>query len=147
MVAARRLRELCGADVSVEEAGGEGVDLMERWAGCDRVILIDAASSGATPGTIQRMDAAAGPIPGRFFSYTTHAVSVAEAVETARALGRLPADMTVFGIEGGDFSPGEGLTEPVETAVRRVVEDIVQDQRFSGCSSVQSPTPTPDGLV
>ena len=124
LAAARRLRETCSGAVVVEEASGEGGDLMERWRGCDRVILIDAVRSGARPGTIHRLDASSGPIPKAFFSYSTHAFSVAEAVELARALGRLPRELVIFGIEGLDFSTGEGLTPPVEEALEEVVDNI-----------------------
>lgn len=124
LVAAHRLREACAGDVVIEEASGEGADLIDRWTDCHRVILVDAVRSGARPGTIHRLDASSGPIPRAFFSYSTHAFSVAEAVELGRALGRLPSDLLVFGIEGLDFSAGEGLSAPVENALATVVEEV-----------------------
>jgi hypothetical protein len=42
----------------------------------------------------------------------------------ARKLGRLPRELILFGIEGGDFSAGVGLTTDVEAALDRVVEDV-----------------------
>ena len=39
--------------------------------------------SGAAPGTIHRLDATETPVPSRFFHYSTHAFSVAQAVELA----------------------------------------------------------------
>lgn len=124
LLAARRLRRSIGAAVFVEEASGEGIDLIDRWLHCDSVILIDAVRSGAEPGTIHCMDAYHESIPRSFFSYSTHAFSVAEAVEMARVLGRLPSTLTIYGIEGFDFSPGEGLTPVVETAMEEVVRDV-----------------------
>jgi hydrogenase maturation protease len=123
--AVRQIRLLGLSGIDVEEASGEGADLMDRWAGCERVILIDAVRSNAVGGTLHRLDASRQPIPQRFFSYSTHAFSVAEAVELARQLGRLPAELLIFGIEGEDFSAGEGLTPSVESAVGEVVKKIL----------------------
>lgn len=122
--AVRRIRALGLTRIEVEEATGEGADLMDRWAGSEHVILIDAVRSGAAPGTLHRLDASAQTVPKRFFSYSTHAFSVAEAVELSRRLGRLPSHLVIFGIEGGDFSTGPGLTFAVEKAVENVARAV-----------------------
>lgn len=50
------------------------------------------------------------PIPADSFHYSTHTVSVAEAVEMARVMGRLPDRLLIYGIEGADFGSGDGLS-------------------------------------
>ncbi|MGA7306581.1 MAG: hydrogenase maturation protease [Rhodothermales bacterium] len=122
--AVRQIRRLGLPGIDFEEASGEGADLMDRWAGREYVILIDAVRSNAVAGTLHRLDASRQPIPQRFFSYSTHAFSVAEAVELARTLGRLPRELIIFGIEGLDFSAGEGLTPAVEKALEKLVEAV-----------------------
>jgi hydrogenase maturation protease len=126
-VAASRIAELGLASVRVLEVSGEGTSLMDFWEDTDCVILIDAVSSGAAPGTIHRLDASEQEIPSDFFHYSTHAFSVAEAVEMARTLGQLPPQVVIYGIEGSDFGAGEGLTERVSRAVEEVVESIRQE--------------------
>lgn len=126
-VAARRVRELAGDAVRVIEESGEGASLMDTWRDAEFVILIDAVHSGAPPGTVHRLDAHAQPIPSNFFHYSTHAFSVAEAVELARALGQLPPRLLVFGIEGNDFTSGEGLSPEVAAAVEQVAQTIATD--------------------
>ncbi|MBZ0306719.1 MAG: hydrogenase maturation protease [Anaerolineae bacterium] len=111
--------------VRVIEQTGEGAALMDAWAGAERVILVDAALSGQPPGTIYRINAHEQQIPRDFFSYTTHAFSVAEAIEMARTLNQLPPTLIVYGIEGKDFSEGIGLSRVVEEAVQQVLEQIV----------------------
>jgi len=120
--AARRLAQTDG--VRVMEASGEGAALMEAWRGAERVIVIDAVRSGATPGAIHRLDAREAPLPQDFFHYSTHAFSLAEAVELARALDQLPPSLIVYGIEGKDFSLGEGLSPDVAGAVQEVVRRV-----------------------
>ncbi|MDQ3414251.1 MAG: hydrogenase maturation protease [Verrucomicrobiota bacterium] len=126
-VAARRLRDLALPDLEVREESGEGAALMEAWKNADAVILIDAAQSGAVPGTIHRLDASERPVPSRLFHYSTHAFSVAEAVELARALDQLPPRLILYGIEGRDFRAGEKLSPEIEAAVDELVRRVRMD--------------------
>src|ERR1022692_763840 len=126
---ARRLRALFPADVTILEESGEGTALMEAWQGAAWVTLVDAVRSGASPGTIHRLDARAAPLPMGFFHYSTHAFSVTEAVELARSLDQLPAHLVVYGIEGANFAAGVELSPAVEQAVEAVVERIKQEVR------------------
>ncbi|QKV17307.1 hypothetical protein HTY61_01930 [Oricola thermophila] len=50
-----------------------------------------------------------------------HRFGLAEAVETAWALGALPQSLTVYGIEGQEFGAGTALSEPVARAAERLV--------------------------
>jgi hydrogenase maturation protease len=129
LTVARRLKEEAPEHIAVLEASGEGAALMELWKGADAAILVDAVSSGAPPGTIHRFDAVAEPIPTKFFHYSTHAFSVAEAIELARALNRLPPCLIVYGIEGKSFEAGIGLSPEVEGAAQNVVKRLVRDIR------------------
>lgn len=124
LIVARRLRNLLPGKVQIVEASGEGASLMDLWSDAKMVFLVDAVSSGARPGTVHRLDAAKEPIPSNFFHYSTHAFSVAEAVELARALGQLPPQLIVHGIEGTDFSSGQGLSPEVVIAVEQVAQSI-----------------------
>jgi len=125
LVATRKLRALPNAKV-IEESG-EGMALMEVWKGADTVILLDAVSSSAAPGTIHRFEVHAEPIPTKVFNCSTHAFSIAEAIELARTLNQLPPRMIVYGIEGKNFAAGVGLSSEVEKAVQDVVERVLQD--------------------
>lgn len=113
--------------VNVIEQSGDGAALMESWENADSVILIDAVYSGARPATIHRFDVHTQPIPARFFHYSTHAFGIAEAIELARALNRLPPHMIVYGIEGKCFEAGIGLSPEVEKAVQEVVTRVRHD--------------------
>ena len=121
ILVARRLQELFLAKINVLEKSGEGAALIDSWKGASWVMLVDAVHSGAPPGTIHRFDAHAAQIPTGFFHYSTHAFSVAEAIELARSLGQLPPHLIVCGIEGESFAAGVGLSHAVEQAIERVV--------------------------
>lgn len=126
---ARRLRKRLKGGVEIVERSGEGASLIEVWRGAHLVIVVDASQSGAKPGAIRRFDAHARKIPARHFKYSTHAFSIAQAVELSRALGELPPRTFVYGIEGENFSAGEGLSEVVEKSARKLEERILSDLR------------------
>jgi hydrogenase maturation protease len=117
LAVARRVRELSTAGVEVRELEGDATALVEVWSGAGRVVVVDAAESGAPPGTVRRFDARSGPLPARSLRSSTHAFGVSDAVELARALGRLPGALDVYAIEGASFAAGDRLSPAVERAV------------------------------
>ena len=121
LIAARRLYEAARGTVTLRESTGEGTSLIEMWEGAGAVIVIDAVSSEGRPGTIYRLDAYAHPLPQSLFRSSTHAVTVADAIELARALNRLPARLVVFGVEGKEFGAGVGLSSEVIRGVDEIV--------------------------
>ncbi len=127
LIVARALRERNLDNIEVLEMSGEGTALLEAWRGAETVILIDAVHSGAAPGTIFRVEAHRQPIPTKFFRYSTHNFGLAEAIELARTLGQLPKELIVYGIEGKDFTVGEGLSPGVAHAASQVLKQILND--------------------
>lgn len=125
LVVARRLKEILADSAIVLEQGGDGAALMEAWRGAETVIIIDATLSGAAPGTIRQFDASTQPIPKISFRCSTHAFSLAEAIELARALGELPRLLVVYGIEGENFAAGLGLSPEVEKAADEVARQLL----------------------
>jgi hydrogenase maturation protease len=123
----RRIRRTPLSQVDFVEASGEGAALIEAWRDFSTVYVFDAVSSGGTPGEIVRFDAGREEIPSRYFNYSTHAFSLAEAVELARALDRLPPTLTVYGIEGQDFSHGPSLSKAVALAANSVADQVVRE--------------------
>jgi hydrogenase maturation protease len=120
----RRLKERGMDPAALAEHPGESVALLEAWRGAAAVILVDAVASGSPPGTVHRLEAGRQPLPARFFRGSTHAFSLADAVELGRALGRLPQRVIVYGIEGREFGAGTGLTPEVIEAVGQAAEQI-----------------------
>jgi hydrogenase maturation protease len=99
-------------------------ELIDVWEGADDVVVVDAARSGSLAGTVHRFDAHDESLPGGILATSTHSIGVADAIEMARALGRLPERIVVYGIEVSDVTPGAGLTARVEHAVEVVVREI-----------------------
>jgi hypothetical protein len=55
---------------------------------------------------------------------STHAFSVAEAVELAGALGRLPARVDVYAVEGKDFRAGAARSGAGAQAVAGLIREL-----------------------
>ena len=106
---------------------GDGAALLERWQPDDRVVLVDCVRSAAAPGTIHRLDALESNIPSDFFHYSSHAFGLAEAVEMARSLGRLPSHLLIYGIEGGDYTWGCGLSPDVARAASELTSRLLDE--------------------
>jgi len=115
------------ANAEVVACEADPTTLLERWGEDDRVIVVDAASSRNAPGTIHRFDAVAAPLPTRHFAVSSHALGLVEAVELARALGRLPRSLVVYAVEGADFGTGQGLSPAVGDALGRVAELVLRE--------------------
>jgi hydrogenase maturation protease len=113
--------------VDVLEREGEPAGVIDAMDGADAVWLVDAVSSGSAPGTVHRLDAAEQELPAEMFRASTHHLGLGEAVELARALGRLPERTVFYGVEGASFEAGEGLSPEVERAVTQVAEAIREE--------------------
>lgn len=113
--------------VTVTEFEGEPVSLIGAWDGAPAVYLADAVSSGGEPGTVYRFDAAAGLPPAPLRHRGTHAFSLADVVELGRVLGRLPARLIAFGIEGAEFSAGTGMSPQAARGARAAAAQLIAE--------------------
>ena len=111
--------------------------LIEAWSGATTAVVVDAVASGAEPGTLTRFDASEVAVPARAFRSSTHAFGIGEAIELARALGRLPQRIVVYGVEGAVFDAGEGLTPRVEAAIEPAALGVLDDleKEMEPCTS------------
>ena len=129
LAVARRVRAAAARrDVPVIELIGDQLALLDAWDGVKDVYIIDAVCSGGGPGTVYTFNGAQ-PLEARFRHRGTHTFSLADVIELARALGRLPARLTGFGIEGATFEPGAPLSPEAEAAVEAVTVLLLRELR------------------
>lgn len=121
VLVARRLQQM---GIAAQEFTGDPLALIDAWNGAGEAVLIDTVVSGAAPGTITVWDASKTPLPPEQFCCSTHAFGIAEAVEIARALGRLPPRLLIYGIEGIRFDVGGELSPEVAAAAERLAGEI-----------------------
>ena len=123
---ARRIGALGLTGVIALTEQREGVALITAWqqSRADRVVLVDAAVSGAPPGTVNRLRVSAGPLPLLDERGSTHSIGVAQAIELARVLGCLPTSLILYTVEAGQFDLGVALSPEVAGAVDEAVQRI-----------------------
>ena len=124
LVVAREVRAAAPPGIAVIELGGDQLALLDAWDGDADVYVVDAVCSGSAAGSVYRFDAAV-PLGGDFTHRGTHLFSLADVIELARALDRLPARLTGFGIEGAGYELGAPLSPEAEVAVRTVAGQIL----------------------
>lgn len=122
-VALDRLRALDPPGVTFADSDGEPTSLIDLWSGADLAVIIDGVAADGEPGRVYRLGLHH-PATDRRGGASSHRVPLGDAVALARALGRLPRRLLLFGIQVGDISPGLGLTEPVARAIDTVVAEI-----------------------
>ena len=116
-----------GLDIPVHVTGGEPAELLELWADLDRVVIVDAVLTGRNePGTVHVLTATHNSLE-LGSQASTHGLGLAESIELARSLNRLPADVRVVGIEAADLAPGTGLTPAVEASVPEAVAAVLSE--------------------
>jgi hydrogenase maturation protease len=125
LLVARMVRECAPAGVAVIEHEGEPTALMDVWKGARLAILVDATQGGGRPGEVRVMEATREALPAALGGASTHAYGLGDAIELARALGRLPERLVVVGIEGATFeagrAPGPAVTAALHGARERVL--------------------------
>ena len=112
--------------VQLVESDGEPTRLLDAFELARKVVMVDAVVTGAAPGTIHRFTDE--ELPDQMgIGQSSHLVQLVETIELGKLLGRLPSGLVVVGIEATDFENGEGMTEPVATAIPAAVEAVVAE--------------------
>jgi hydrogenase maturation protease len=105
--------------VTLVDGGTAGMDVAFKMRGAERVVIVDASSTGAAPGTIYR-------VPGEELEELppldglhTHQFRWDHALSFGRWLlaDDYPSDIVVFLIEVASTGPGDPLSEPVARAM------------------------------
>lgn len=126
---ARLLRRLLPDGAEVGEHVGDAAALLDRLDGAAAAFLVDACISGAPAGTVRRVDAVVTPLPRWAGDASTHGFGLAEAIELARTLGRLPARCIVYAIEGQSFALGAPLSPRIGMAAAEVARRVAAEWR------------------
>jgi len=114
--------------VGVELVPQLGFDLLEVVAEADRVVLVDAMSTGRPPGTCVTLD---GRAIERYSAgaSASHTLGIAELMELAHRLSPSPRSATLHfvGVEGVHFTEyGNTLSPQVEAAIPEAVAAVLR---------------------
>jgi hydrogenase maturation protease len=111
----------------------EGTQLVNELEGCRKLIAVDACRSTDRVGTIWRFRWPDARIRSRHTG-STHGIGLCSALELAEQLGRLPADVEVFGVEIGDIES----VGPMSAQVARAVTELEAILRGEICEMIHA---------
>jgi len=139
---AERLKET-GTDrldgCMIVEGKDDAMALVSAWEGAALAVIIDAAVSGASPGTIRRLEAGVQAMPKDLSRCSSHGLGLAEAVELGKALGRLPGRLVILAVEAAILEQGAAMSPQVAAAAEEVVRKV--DAEVSSFVSAQGAEP------
>lgn len=115
------------AGVAVEEVGTPGIDLMNRFEGWQKVILVDAVQMGAKPGTWRRFSPQDVRLIANGNVLSLHEPDLASVLELAQALNMLPDEIVIYGVEPQDLTFMAPLSSPVEAIINIIAEQILSE--------------------
>lgn len=120
-------------NVRLVDGGTAGMDVGFQMRGAEKVIIVDASSTGAVPGTVFKVPGPAVEDLPPLSGLHTHMFRWDNALAFARwLLGEdYPDDVTVYLIEASDFTPGGELSEPVRAGVEKVIRLIRKESAFA----------------
>lgn len=115
------------AGVQVEEVGTPGIDLMNRFEGWQKVILVDAVQMGEKPGTWKRFSPQDVRLIASGNVLSLHEPDLASVLELAQALKMLPDEIVIYGVEPLDLTFMAPLSSPVEAIINVIAEQILSE--------------------
>lgn len=114
-----------GDELAILKLDRPGPSLVNHLQNTDRVILVDAMQTGGRPGRILRFDEENWPSYSQGLS--SHGFGVVDALLLARALGVLPPQLDVYGIEIGAACPGGQAGSEIKAAACQIAQRIAVD--------------------
>ena len=128
-------------DVSVEDLGTPGLDLMPYVTDLEALVLVDTVRAPAPPGTVRvyrRDDLLKHPPQARL---SPHDPGVKEALLTAEFAGRGPREVLLVGAVPEDTAMGVHLTQKLREAVPRAIAEVVRELERLGLPATRRASP------
>ncbi|MFO1423636.1 MAG: HyaD/HybD family hydrogenase maturation endopeptidase [Candidatus Competibacteraceae bacterium] len=120
------------AEVEVVDGGTAGMDLLNVLAGCDHLLICDAARTGAPPASLVKL--AAAEVPALFLTrFSPHQLGLADVLATLVLTDEAPDSITLIGIVPADLELGIELSPEVAAVVGQAVECLATELRGLGC--------------
>jgi hydrogenase maturation protease len=102
--------------VEILDGGTLGLGLTSFLSDTDRLLVVDAATTGGPPGSVVVLREAGVPAILRA-TLSAHEASLCDLLAALTLLGRTPAEFVAIGIEPRDTLPSLDLSPPVRAAL------------------------------
>ncbi len=130
-VGVRVVEELRGLQlpdgVEVLEGGTAGLGLLALMEGYQRVIVVDAADMGHSPGHVVRFTPSEVQFKKTDASLSLHQIGLGEVLALAEALEMAPDELIIIGVQPGRIEGVAGLRPEVEGVIPKIIEIILDE--------------------
>ena len=113
-------------DIELIELATGGMSLLHVLARLDKVVIVDGAEFGGSPGEIRSFrpdDVKSVKVVG----FSLHDWDLFTTLEMAAKVGECPSEIVIVAIQTEDMSFKEGLSGPVEAAMADFADRIVEE--------------------
>jgi hydrogenase maturation protease len=122
--------------VEAVDGGAQGLGLVSLMKERRRVIIVDAADIGQAAGqfvcfTFDDVRSGSVRLLGDEHSISVHAAGLRDALLLAQALGCLPDEVIIFGVQPASLDWEVGLSPQVEAIVPHLVEAVLAEAKAS----------------
>jgi hydrogenase maturation protease len=127
-------------DVEVVDGGTQGLGIVNLLEGRQRVILVDAADVGRPPGQFVRFTIPGTSRQGRWDEarllgddqhLSVHAAGLRDALLLAHALGTLPDEVVIFGVQPVNLKWASDLSPQVKAALPGLIAAVLAEATSS----------------
>lgn len=114
-------------DIEVVDGGTQGLGLIPLLEGRQRVILVDAADIGRTPGEFRRFTLQEAVLAGDDRHIAIHAAGLKDALLLATTLKILPNQVVIFGVQPATMDWNSALSPLVEAALPDLMAAVLTE--------------------
>ncbi len=118
-----RARALAGGALLIS-VGADPLAVIEHLENDAHVIIVDAVRMGKHPGTVLVFPAKNANVRIAAETYSLHGIGLAYALKLAERM-KLPAKITIVGIEPETVEPGRPMSETVGRAVAKAADAVL----------------------
>jgi hydrogenase maturation protease len=126
-------------DVEVVDGGTQGLGLVGLMEGRRRAIVVDAASVGRSPGQFVRFTLDEARLLGDEQPLSIHAAGLGDALLLGQALGTLPDEVIIFGVQPSCVQWDRSLSPEVDAALPALIAAVLAEVSASHQLSAVSP--------
>ena len=106
------------------DAGTGGMSLLYHFEGRKKVIIIDCAFMGETPGTIKRFTPAEVQTVKKLGHLSLHEVDILKVIELAKQLDQCPEEIVFYAIEPEKVSQQQHLSKTLQAKLPEYAKQI-----------------------
>jgi hydrogenase maturation protease len=111
-------------EIEILDGGTLGLGLVTYLSDTDRLLIIDAAATGAAPGTVVVLRESDVPAILRA-TLSAHEASLCDLLAALTLLGRTPGEFVAIGIEPQNMTPSIELSSVVHDALEHAEREVI----------------------